>query len=143
MVSLMEATTSLAIEIVVLALLTIAVALKNRKRFRLHGILMTTSVILHIITILTVMLPSFSTFFSFSGTLVIDPIVIITFIHVALGLIVVAIGIWLTALWHLKTDLQRCFSNKKLMKPTLTIWVIAISLGIILYITIWATQLQL
>ena len=138
MVSVMEATVSLVIQIIVLALLTVAVVLKNRKKFREHGILMTTSVVLHIITILYVMVPSFSSFFSSPGTIVIDVIVIISFIHVALGLIAVALGIWLTASWHFKTDLQRCFSNKKLMKPTLTMWVTAILLGIIMYITFWA-----
>jgi len=143
MVSLMEATTSLAIEIVVLALLTIAVALKNRKKFRLHGILMTTSVVLHIITILTVMLPSFSIYLENMSTIVIDASLIIVFIHILLGLIAVGLGILLTASWHLKTDLQTCFANKKLMKPTLTIWVVAILLGIYVYIVAWATQLQL
>ena len=137
MVSVMEATVSLVIQIIVLALLTVAVVLKNRKKFREHGILMTTSVVLHIITILYVMVPSFSSFFSSPGTIVIDVIVIISFIHVALGLIAVALGIWLTASWHFKTDLQRCFSNKKLMKPTLTMWVTAILLGVIMYITFW------
>jgi len=147
MVSVLEATVSLAIQIVVLALLIVAVAFKNRKKFREHGILMITSVVLHIITILTVMVPSFRVYFYFSpqntGTIVIDASLIITIIHVALGLIAVTLGIWLTASWHLKTDLQRCFANKKLMKPTLTIWVPAILLGIFLYITIWATTLQL
>jgi len=146
MVSVMEATISLAIQITVLALLTIAYALKNRKKFRQHGILMTTSVLLHIITILTVMVPSFTSYSSGalgSGVISIDPDLIITLIHVTLGLIAVALGIWLTASWHLKTDLQRCFANKKLMKPTLIVWVIAILLGIYLYIRIWATILQL
>ena len=137
MVSVMEATVSLVIQIIVLALLTVAVVLKNRKKFREHGILMTTSVVLHIITILYVMVPSFSSFFNSPGTIVIDVIVIISFIHVALGLIAVALGIWLTASWHFKTDLQRCFSNKKLMKPTLTMWVTAILLGLIMYVTFW------
>ena len=144
MVSVTEATASLVLQIIVLVLLIVAVALKNRKKFRQHGILMTTSVVLHIITILTVMYPPLSSYFSFqnTGSIVIDADLIITVLHVAMGLTAVTIGIWLTASWHLKTDLQRCFSNKKLMKPTLAMWVIAILLGIYLYISIWATTLQ-
>lgn len=138
MVSVVEATASLAIEIIILALLTAAYMLKNRNKFRQHGILMTTSVILHLITILFVMIPSFSFFFGGSGTLVIDAIVIISLVHVVLGLVAVTIGIWLVGSWHFKTDLQRCFSNKKLMKPTLIIWVSANLLGIYLYILFWA-----
>ena len=144
MVSVMEATVSLAFQITVLALLIVAYALKNRKKFRRHGIIMTSAVVLHIITILTVMVPSFTSYIPSSGVIdYTNPILIITLIHVALGLIAVVLGIWLAASWHLKTDLKRCFANKKLMKPTLTMWVIAILLGIFLYITIWATTLQL
>lgn len=139
MVSLMEATISLALQITVLVLLIVAYALKNGKKFRQHGILMTTAVVLHIITILYVMIPSFISYFGVPGMIVIDANVIITVLHVTLGLIAAALGIWLAASWHLKTDLQRCFANKKLMKPTLTMWIIAILLGVYLYIIIWAT----
>ena len=141
MVSLTDATISLAIQITVLALLIIAWTLKNRKKLRQHGITMTTAVVLHIITILYVMIPSLSSFLNSPGTIILDPIVIITFIHVALGFITVALGIWLAASWHFKTDLQTCFSNKRLMKPTIALWFIAILLGVTIYITIWAELL--
>src|SRR3972149_11050662 len=106
MVSVMEATISLTIQIAVLALLTIAYALKNRKKFRQHGITMTAAVVLHIVTILYVMIPSFSSFSSSPEPLELNPIVIISFIHVALGFITVALVIWLAASWHLKTKLH-------------------------------------
>ena len=142
MVSLTDATISLAIQITVLALLIIAYTLKNRQKFRQHGITMTTAVVLHIITILYVMIPSFTSFTSSPGTSIeINPIVIISFIHVALGFVTVALGIWLAVSWHFKTDLQTCFSNKRLMKPTIALWFIAILLGVTIYITIWAELL--
>jgi uncharacterized membrane protein YozB (DUF420 family) len=141
MVDVILATVSLVVQIFVLALLIAGYVLKGRKNYRGHGITMTTAVILHIITILTVMAPSFSSFFSSPGTIVIDAIVIISFVHVALGLIAVALGIWLTASWHFKKDLQTCFSKKKVMKPTLTLWVTAILLGLTMYITFWAGTL--
>jgi uncharacterized membrane protein YozB (DUF420 family) len=141
MVSLTDATISLAIQITVLVLLIIAVTLKNRKKFRQHGITMTAAVVLHIITILYVMIPSLTSFQSSPEPLGLNPIVIISFIHVALGFITVALGIWLAASWHLKTDLQTCFSNKRLMKPTIALWFIAILLGVTMYITIWAALL--
>src|SRR3989304_6792869 len=98
MVSVMEATVSLAFQITVLALLIVAYALKNRKKFREHGILMTTSVVLHIITILYVMVPSFTSYIPSSGAIdYTHPVLIITLTHVALGLIAVALGIWLGA----------------------------------------------
>ncbi len=140
MVTLMDATLSLALELTVLPLLLAAVMLKNRKKFRQHGITMTTSVILHLIAILTVMVPSFSVFFTSPG-IAIDPLVIFSFIHVALGLAAVISGIWLVASWHLKKDVSGCFTRKKIMKPTLTIWIAAILFGVTLYIVIWASFL--
>src|SRR3989304_5637895 len=141
MVSLTDATISLAIQITVLVLLVIAWTLKNRKKFRQHGITMTTAVVLHIITILYVMIPSLNSFTSSPGTITLDLPVIITFIHVALGFITLALGIWLVVSWHFKTDLQTCFSNKRLMKPTIALWFIAILLGVVLYVSIWAALL--
>ena len=142
MVSLTDATISLAIQITVLALLIIAYMWKNRQKFRQHGITMTAAVALHIVTILYVMVPSLISFTSSPGTsLGLDPIVIVSFIHVGLGFITVALGIWLVASWHFKTDLQTCFSNKRLMKPTIALWSIAILLGVIMYITIWGEML--
>jgi uncharacterized membrane protein YozB (DUF420 family) len=136
MVSFIDATISLAIQMTVLALLIIAYVLKNRKKFRQHGITMTTAVVLHIITILYVMIPSFSVFTSL-GTIELDPIVIVLFIHVALGFITLALGVWLTVSWHFKTNLQTCFNNKKLMKPTIALWFIAILLGVMMYLIAW------
>ncbi|HEX9262531.1 MAG TPA: hypothetical protein VF893_08395 [Candidatus Bathyarchaeia archaeon] len=136
-----SATASLAIQILVLGLLITGYFLKNRKRYSGHGITMATAVVLHVITILTVMVPSFSNFFSIPGSIIIDANLIITLVHVSLGLIAVALGTWLASSWHFKTDLQRCFANKRLMKPTLLLWIIAILLGIYLYLTIWASLL--
>jgi uncharacterized membrane protein YozB (DUF420 family) len=142
MVSVIDATVSLTVQIVILVLLFVALNFKNKKKYRQHGITMTTAVLLHIITILTVMIPSFSFLFTSSpGTITIDAIVIISFIHVALGFIAVALGIWLAASWHLKTDMQRCFANKRIMKPTLALWVTAILLGVIMYVAFWAASL--
>jgi uncharacterized membrane protein YozB (DUF420 family) len=98
---------------------------------------MTTAVVLHIITILYVMIPSFSGLTRALGTIELDPIVIVSFIHVALGFITVALGIWLTVSWHFKTDLQTCFRNKRLMKPTIALWFIAILLGVMMYLIGW------
>ncbi len=141
MVSVIEATASLIIQIVVLALLLVAYSFKNQKKFRQHGITITAAVVLHIVTILYVMVPSLSSFLSSPSTITVDAIVLLSFIHVGLGLVAVALGIWLVASWRLRTDLQRCFANKRIMKPTLALWVTAILLGAIMYVVFWAASL--
>jgi ribonuclease J len=45
------------------------------------------------------------------------------------------LGIWFVSSWHLQESVQTCFRKKHFMDVTLVLWVLAISLGFILY---WA-----
>ena len=63
-------------------------------------------------------------------------LVIVTLVHVALGTIAASLGVWLVGSWHLQTDVQKCFPRKRIMLPTITFWVTAIALGIVLYIAV-------
>ena len=129
-------TLSLIIELVVLGLLIFAYVLKGRKLFRQHGITMTTALVLHLITILSWMVWSFISFFSANPVSYGYPIVIVTLLHVIFGTIAALVGIWLVASWHLQVDMQMCFPRKKIMLATLTMWLTAIFLGIILYVSV-------
>jgi hypothetical protein len=147
MVNVVSATASLIIEMTVLALLTAGYGLRGRKKYREHGATMTIAVILHLITISSVMIPSLIASFlpptgSSPGTINYgDTIVIISLVHVTLGITAASIGVWLVGSWHLKTDVSKCFPKKRFMIATLTVWVTAILLGIFLYITFWANLL--
>jgi uncharacterized membrane protein YozB (DUF420 family) len=134
------ATISLSVQIVVLILLAFGYSLRGKKKYRQHGIVMLTAVVLHILTILTVMVPSFASFFG-APNIVFDLLVIASLVHGLLGSIAVVLGIWLVASWRLQKDMQMCFAKKKIMRGTLTLWVIAILLGIFMYISLYATQL--
>ena len=130
-------TISLGIQIVVLGLLLSAVFLKSQKKYRQHGVVMLSALVLHIISIMVVMVPSFGAFFSMSGTVnFADTLVIVTLVHVSAGLLAAVLGIWLVSSWHLKADLQTCFGKKRVMDITFVLWSLAIVLGIALYLTI-------
>lgn len=130
-------TISLGIQIVVLGLLLSAVFLKSQKKYRQHGVVMLSAVVLHIISIMVVMVPSFGAFFSMPGTVnFVDTLVIVTLIHVSAGLLAAVLGFWLVSSWHLKADLQTCFRKKRIMDITFVLWLLAIVLGIVLYLTI-------
>ena len=141
MVSFLEATISLVLQIAVVTLLFVAIQLKNRKKYREHGSLMVAAVILHLITVLAVMGPTFGTFFNSSGTIVFDATVIMSLIHVALGSIAVVIGIWIVASWHFKTDVKGCFTKKKIMGPTFALWTLSALWGKIMYVIFWRSQI--
>ena len=118
MVTYVESTISLGIQIVVLALLIGAIFLKSKNKYRQHGIVMFSAVVLHIVSILAVMLPSFGAYVGPGVINFSDVWVIITLVHVSTGLIAVLFGIWLVGSWHLKTDIKRCFRKKRFMDTT-------------------------
>jgi uncharacterized membrane protein YozB (DUF420 family) len=131
------ATISLVVEVVVLVLLFGGYSLKRMKKFRQHGITMLTAVVLHTVMILAWMIPSFSSFFrSPSSTNLADIIVVTTLVHAFMGIATDILGIWLVASWRLQADMKTCFAKKRIMRVTLTLWLIALVLGIILYLKI-------
>ena len=133
---LIIATLSLAIEFVVLGLLSLGYLWKRMKNYRRHGITMTAALVLHLVTIFGWMIWSFITFFTAGSVDYTNLLVIVTLAHVVLGIGAASLGVWLVASWHLQTDVQKCFSRKRIMLPTITLWVIAILLGFVLYLVL-------
>jgi len=136
MVTYVESTISLGIQIVVLALLIGAIFLKSKSKYRQHGIVMFSALVLHIVSILAVMVPSFRAYVGPGVINFSDIWAIVTFVHVSTGLIAVLVGIWLVGSWHLKTDIKQCFRKKRFMDATLILWLLSILLGIMLYMVI-------
>jgi hypothetical protein len=136
MITYVESTASLGIQIVVLCLLIGAVFLKTHKKYRQHGIVMFSAVVLHIVSILAVMVPSFRAYIGPGVINFSDLWAIVTLVHVSAGFMTALFGIWLVGSWHLKTDIQRCFKKKRFMDVTLTLWMLSIILGILLYLVI-------
>ena len=133
---LIVATLSLVIEFVVLGLLTLGYLWKRMKNYRRHGITMTAALVLHLVTIFSWMIWSFIAFFTSGSVDYTNLLVIVTLVHVILGISAASLGIWLVGSWHLQADVQKCFPRKRIMLPTITLWVTAIALGIVLYVAV-------
>lgn len=137
MVTFVESTISLVIQVVVLALLISAYMLKKQNRFRQHGLVMFSAVVLHIVSILAVMIPSFTAFFAAPSLIdYADAFVLITLIHVITGTTAAILGVWLVGVWHLQKNLQPCFRRKRVMDITIILWMLSIFIGIFLYLKI-------
>ena len=80
---------------------------------------MLIAVVVHSVTILAVMVPSFS-----SGliTYVLEnfakPISMISIFHGITGLLAWLLGIWIVAVWHLSPSTQACYKKKVAMRFT-------------------------
>jgi uncharacterized membrane protein YozB (DUF420 family) len=136
MVGYVESTVSMIIQIIVLGLVVGALLLKTKKRYRQHGIFMLSALMLHIISILAVMIPSFAALVGPGSVNLANIFVMVTLVHISAGLFAALLGIWLVGSWRLKVDIQGCFRKKKIMDSALILWMLAIALGIFLYLTI-------
>jgi len=97
---------------------------------------MTTALALHLITIFGWMIWSFRSFLGVGSIDYGNLLVIVILAHATLGIIAASLGVWLVASWHLQTDVQKCFPRKRIMLVTITLWITAILLGIVLYIAV-------
>jgi len=127
----------MVIQIVVLVLLIGGIWLKRMKKFRQHGITMLAAVVLHTVTILAWMIPSFSSLFTSPSAInLADMLTVAIMVHALTGIAAAILGIWLVASWRLKADMKTCFAKKGAMRVTITLWLIALAIGIILYLKI-------
>ena len=137
------ATASLIIQVIVLFLLVYGYSLKKKLKFHQHGMTMAVALVLHLIMIFAIMIPSFA--------ISVVPIYIIPFplelisinglLHGIAGILVMLLGGWLVAAWHFSKEFKGCFKRKPIMRITITAWISALILGIVLYILFYGAVL--
>jgi len=102
------------------------------KKLRTHGLIMTTAVISHTITILFVMIPSFIINFEILIKNIFSPGVIITWIHTVVGILTEMLGIYIVLKQRL-LHRTACAKRKWIMKPLFILWTLASIMGILFY----------
>ena len=97
---------------------------------------MLSAVALHAITIFVVMIPSFA--IALIPEYILknpsDAVSILSILHGPLGLVAFLLGLWLVSTWRFKKDMSKCFARKNIMRATITIWSVALILGIMIFI---------
>jgi uncharacterized membrane protein YozB (DUF420 family) len=129
------ATLTLTLEIAVFVLLIVGFYYKRKLKFRLHGTVMASAVALHLITILGVMIPSF-VLAVVPDYIIPEPLLLVSLvglIHGIFGIIAISLGVYLVAAWGFKRNVQGCFPRKKIMLTAITLWLVALLLGFLLY----------
>lgn len=128
---------SLLLEIaVIIALFVGRFRFARNKRFTAHGFTLTFAVILHAVAVLLVMIPSLVSTVDFLISDLSNPVVIITWIHAPLGLVVLILGIYLVLGWRFQSPNASCYKRAKLMRPLWVLWILSMILGVLIYIAI-------
>jgi fructose-specific phosphotransferase system IIC component len=70
-----------------------------------------------------------------------EVISIMGLVHGIAGVAAVTFGIWLVGAWHFSKDVKGCFTRKRLMRGTITVWITALIFGIALYAVFYGAQL--
>ena len=119
-------------QLIILALLVVGIGIKRRKKFALHGMIMLAAVILNLFSFFLIMLPSLLR----TEIIITQPlqaVSIVALIHSSVGLVVMILGIWLVASWHLQSSIKNCFKNKRLMRLASVLWLVVLLMGFLLY----------
>lgn len=119
-------------QLIILALLVVGIGIKRRKKFALHGMIMLAAVILNLFSFFLIMLPSLLR----TEIIITQPlqaVSIVALIHSSVGLVVMILGIWLVASWHLQSSIKNCFKNKRLMRLASVLWLVVLLIGFLLY----------
>lgn len=127
---------NLGLQIGILMLILIAFVLKTRHKYFIHGALMLVGVILNVVSFLLVMGPSLLSF-EIIRTQPLHDISLTTLTHGIIGGLALILGVIIVASWHLQSSTKNCMKTKRLMKPTIALWTIALVLGILLYTVLY------
>jgi uncharacterized membrane protein YozB (DUF420 family) len=127
------ATADLVVQLVLIALVLIAVYLARRGRVIRHCTIVRGTVVVQIITIFAVMLPSLLGYVEN-----VPPIPFLypeLLIHHFLGLVLIAIFIYVNL--DVGRVIRPVVKRKNAMRTALGVWLVAIALGINIYLTIY------
>lgn len=121
-------------QIAILLLLILGYKYVKEKKLKTHGLIMTIALILHTLTILFVMIPSFIIYFDVLLRNVFSLGSIITLVHAIAGILAELFGIILVFEWRFRSPPNmKCAKRKWMMRLLFALWTLALILGIGFY----------
>jgi uncharacterized membrane protein YozB (DUF420 family) len=136
--ALLQTDLSLLLQIIAFLILLIGYGYKMKGKFKMHGSFMGAAVILHALSFLLVMLPSFLVGFEFFTTETHNLGVQTTLLHAVTGAIALILGIGIVAAWAFQpSDTAACSKRKRLMNVTILLWVVSLIFGTATYLILY------
>jgi uncharacterized membrane protein YozB (DUF420 family) len=128
---------NLLFQLVIFVVLIGSVFLKRRRSYSKHGATMGIAVTLHTFSVFFIMVPSLAASMGLLENLL-APVALVILLHAVLGSLVELLGVYLVLAWVLRRGrLEVCFKNKRVMKPTLALWLMELALGVYVYILLY------
>ena len=129
---------NLLIQIVSFLVLLISVVYKTKGKIKIHGYLMGLAVLLHFITFVVAMGPSFSDgidfFITSTGLIGVQAM----WIHAITGSIALILGIFLILVWIINlSNIAGCVKRKRIMDCTVILWAVSLIFGIVTYLSFY------
>ncbi len=125
---------NLYLQVLFLALVFVSLGLKMQKKFRLHGITMLVAVVLHLISVIIVMIPSYINLLPLIAEGALNATFIIALVHGIIGILTAVLAVWIVASWRLRQSLKYCTPKKNVMRATLILWILAVIVAILMYV---------
>jgi uncharacterized membrane protein YozB (DUF420 family) len=136
--ALIQTDINLVLQVVMLIIIVVGLVYKSKRKFKIHGELMGTAVILHLISLFAVMLPSFNKNYEYFRTTTSELGVQTIWIHAVPGAIALILGIVLVAAWALHPyNIASCSKLKRIMDITTLLWLISLIFGIAAYVVFY------
>jgi hypothetical protein len=127
----------LIFQLVIAAILVSALVALHKRKYMIHGIIMTCSIALHTVAIFAIMVPSLLSLDGLLNNLSTRLSLLVT-AHAAAGSIVEILGVWLIASWiSNRTKIDNCFKRKHIMEVTIALWILELVVGVYVYITLY------
>ncbi len=117
----------------ILIIILFALQRKMKRKFVFHGNLMMSALVLHLLLVFIVMIPSW---LRYAGAVFSQPVLgAVTIIHSILGTAAAVLGIAIIVAWKSAPAAKMgCMKRKRLMLPTVLLWVSSLVLGMVFYI---------
>ncbi|MCJ7613226.1 DUF420 domain-containing protein [Candidatus Bathyarchaeota archaeon] len=134
----LEIDINVMIQVVMFLIIVVGLVYKRKRKFKMHGELMGIAVILHLLSFLIVMLPTFYADFDYFTMTTSDIIVQITWIHVIPGAIAMILGVFVVGAWALRPgNIAACSRKKRLMDIVTLLWFISLIFGVATYMVFY------
>ncbi len=108
----------------------------RRGKIRAHGLSLAGATAMHTISVVFIMIPSLARSLDLLFTDLSNPIIILAWIHIPLGLLTLILAIYIISRWRFQRSNSPCYGRVRLMRPLWLLWILSLILGFVIYASI-------